>query len=220
MDERERQPAAGAGGGPTVVYSREELDWMEAEWAFHLHGRSAFLSREDFLQLQAWAGEGVPADAIVNAMETYFARREKRAKGRAFVALSHLARDVAKAAKLRAALDRASGPAAAGGWEAVREPLRSDLRARALFAEWKRLQAGVPPPDSPGFLDHFDAERKAFRDLVAQAEQRLGAEAGPLRDQLTARLAECRLQEGTLVWRRAWDHHWSRLVCEAWNLQV
>jgi hypothetical protein len=198
-----------------LAYSREELDWMEAEWAFHLHGRSAFMSREDFLQLQAWAGAGVPADAVVNAMQAYFARREKRAKGRSFVALSHLAKDVAKAARLRTALDRSGGPGEGGGWEAVREPLRADLRARALFAEWRRLRAATPAPDAPGFLDHFDAERKAFRDLVAQAELRLGPAAGPLREQLAARLAESRLQEGTLVWRRAWDHHWSRLVCEA-----
>ena len=39
-----------------MPFTREELDWMEAEWAFHLHGRSAFMSREDFLQLQVWAG--------------------------------------------------------------------------------------------------------------------------------------------------------------------
>jgi len=201
-----------------VAYTREELDWLEAEWAFHLHGRSAFLSREDFLQLQAWAGAGVPADAIVNAMEAYFDRRARRGRGRAFVALSHLARDVAKAAQLRAALDKAGPAGAAPGWDTVKEPLRADLRARALHAEWQRLRAAAPAPDAPGFLDHFDAERKAFRELVALAEERLGAAAGPLREQLTARLAESRLEAGTLVWRRAWDHHWSRLVCEAWGI--
>jgi hypothetical protein len=202
-----------------MLYTREELDWMEAEWAFHLHGRSAFLSREDFLQLQAWAGEEVPADAIVNAMDAYFTRREKRAKARSFVALAHLAKDVAKAVKLRSALDRAGAPTGSEtGWDGVKEPLRSDLRTRALFADWKRLQAGCPPPDAPGFLDHFDAERKVFKDLVAQAELRLGAAADPLREALAARLVESRLVEGTLVWRRAWDHHWSRIVCETWGI--
>jgi hypothetical protein len=87
------------------------------------------------------------------------------------------------------------------------------LRARAQFADWKRLQAGAPPPDAPGFLDHYDAERKAFTALVAMAEQRLGAAAGPLREALTTRLAES-MEQGTLVWKRAWDHHWSRIVCE------
>ncbi|MDR3670611.1 MAG: hypothetical protein P4L36_07195 [Holophaga sp.] len=200
-------------------YTREELDWVEAEWAFHLHGRSAFMSREDFLQLQLWAGEGVPADAIVNAMEAYFTRREKRAQARSFVALAHLAKDVARAVKLRAALDReTAAPAGLDGWEAVKEPLRSDPRGRALFADWKRLQAAAPAPDAPGFLDHFDAERKAFNAMVAQAELRLGAEAQPLRDGLHARLTESRLEEGTLVWRRAWEHHWSRVVCETWGI--
>ena len=203
-----------------MPYTREELDWMEAEWAFHLHGRSAFMRREDFLQLQAWAGAGVPADAIVNAMEAYFARRARRAKARGFVALDHLARDVDKAMKLRSALDRSGAPAEAGGWDTVREPLRSDLGARALFAQWKRLQAGAPAPDAPGFLDHYDAERKAFKALVAMAEGRLGAAAGTLGADLAARLAEARLAEGTLVWRRAWDHHWGRLVCAHWGIPV
>jgi hypothetical protein len=190
------------------MYTREELDWMEAEWAFHLHGRSAFMSREDFLQLQAWAGEGVPADAIVNAMDAYFTRRAKRAQSRSFVAMEHLVKDVAKAVKLRLALDKAgAGEERAAGWEAVKEPLRS-----------KRLQAAAPAPDSPGFLDHFDAERKLFKELVGLAEARLGAGAEPLRAALAARLAEAKLAEGTLVWRRAWDHHWSRIVCEAWGI--
>ena len=71
-----------------MTYTREELDWIEAEWAYHLHGRSAFLSREDFVQLMEWNGQGVAADAIVNAMESYFERRAKRAKPRTFVGLS------------------------------------------------------------------------------------------------------------------------------------
>jgi len=200
-----------------MAYTREELDWMEGEWAFQLHGRSAFLSREDFQQLQAWAGEGVAAEAVVGAMEAYFSRREKRKKVGGFVAMSHLAKDVAKAVKLRAALARTE-VAAAGGWDAVREPLRADPKARALFNAWKALQAGTPAPDAPGFLDHYDAERKAFRELVAHAEQRLGPEAEPLRAALAARLTESKLAEGTLVWRRAWDHHWSRIVCETWGI--
>jgi len=202
-----------------MPYTREELDWMEGEWAFHLHGRSAFMSREDFQQLQAWAGEGVPADAIVGAMEVYFARRDKRAQAHGFVALAHLAKDVVKAVKLRSALEKAGAASGSdAGWTSVKEPLRSDPRGRLLFGAWKRLQAGAPPPDSPGFLDHFDAERKAFRELVALAEQRLGLDAEPLRAALVARLTEAKLAAGTLVWKRAWDHHWSRVVCETWGI--
>jgi hypothetical protein len=201
-----------------VVYTREELDWVEREWAFHLHGRSAFMSREDFAQLQAWAGEGVPADVIVNAMEGFFQRRAKRSPARGFVALAHLARDVAKAVKLRSAMDRSGRPEAAGAWSAVKEPLRADLRCRALFEAFQQLRAAAPAPDAPGFLEHFDAERKAYRELVAQAELRLGVGAEPLRAALRERLMEARMEEGSLVWKRAWDHHWMRTVCEAWGI--
>ena len=200
-------------------YTREELDWVEGEWAFHLHGRSAFMSREDFAQLQLWAGAGVPAEAIVGAMEAYFERRQKRAGARTFVSLSHLEKDVAKAVKLRSALKRDNAPSAGSAeWEKVKEPLRSDPKVRLAFETWKRLQASAPTPDAPGFLDHFDAQRQAFRDLAALAEARLGLEAGPMREALTGRLVESKLQEGTLVWKRAWEHHWARIVCEAWGI--
>jgi hypothetical protein len=168
--------------------------------------------------LRAWSLEGIPPEAVVNAMEAYFARRAKRGRSTGFVSLAQLARDVAKAMKLRAALARAEPAAGVQGWEGVREPLASDAKARSLFGAWKQLQAAAPAPDSPGFLDHYDAERKAFKELLAHAEERLGDQAGPLRDNLGARLAESKLQEGTLVWRRAWDHHWSRILCESWGI--
>jgi hypothetical protein len=202
-----------------MPFTREELDWIEAEWAYHLHGRSAFLSREDFLQVQAWEGEGATADGIVGAMEAYFTRRAARPGARTFVAMSHLSRDVAKAVKLRKALLRLDAPAGdPGAWEGVKEPLRSDPRARAAFEAWDALKASAPAPDSPGFLDHFDRERAAFRELIALAEARLGPRREPMAAALAARLKESKLLEGTLVWKRAWDHHWARAVSEAWGL--
>lgn len=202
-----------------MSYTREELDWIEAEWAYHLHGRSAFLSREDFNQLLQWDGQGTPADAIVSAMETYFERRAKRAKPRTYVALAHLDKDLAKVMKLREALRRAEAETPAlEGWDAVKEPLRSDPRARAAFDAWRRLQAGAPSPDAPGFLDHFDAERKAQTELVKLAEAALGLQRESLAASLGERLRESKLQEGSFVWKRAWEHHWSRLVCEAWGI--
>jgi hypothetical protein len=204
-----------------MPYTREELDWMEGEWAFHLHGRQAFMSREDFLQLQVWDRSGVAAEAIVNAMEAYFQRKAKRAPSRSFIELKHLVKDVAKAVKLRSALAGAgTEPVDASGWDAVKEPLRADPRAKALFEAWKRLQAAAPAPDSPGFLDHFDQQRRAFKELAAEAEARLGPAAQPLREALAARLAESKLAEGTLVYRRAWDHHWGKNVCEAWGIPL
>ena len=202
-----------------MAYTREELDWIEAEWAYHLHGRSAFLSSEDFTRLMAWNGRGVPADAIVSAMETYFERRARRPRPRAFVALSHLDKDLDKILKLREALQRAEVEAPdTGGWEAVKEPLRSDPRARSAFEAWRKLQAAAPLPDSPGFLDHFDAERKALAELVGLAEAALGPRTETISADLRERLTASKLQEDTFVWKRAWDHHWCRLVCEAWGI--
>lgn len=202
-----------------MSYTREELDWIEAEWAYHLHGRSAFLSREDFLQLMAWADAGVSADTIVQAMETYFERRAKRAKPRTFVALSHIEKDVTRLIQWQATLRRAEVEApAVEGWAEVREPLRSDPRARAAFEAWRRLQASAPPPDSPGFLDHFDAERKALGELLRLGEAALGQRTADLTEELRGRLLASKLQEGTFVWKRAWDHHWNRMICEAWGI--
>ncbi|BDU76778.1 hypothetical protein [Mesoterricola sediminis] len=203
-----------------MPYTREELDWIEAEWAFHLHGRQAFMSREDFLQLQQWEGENIQADAIVAAMEAYFQRRARREKPRSFVQLAHLAKDVARATQLRAALDRTEAPAGdLAGWERVKEPLRADPRARAAFEAWQRCRAQAPAPDSPGFLDHFDAERTRLKELTTLAEAALGPRAAALKAELEARLAEARLEPGSLVWTRAWDHHWGRLVRDAWGIE-
>jgi hypothetical protein len=201
-----------------MTYTRPELDWVEAEWAYHLHGRSAFLSREDFSQLQVWDGDGVPADLIVGAMEAYFTRRAARPRPRSFIALSHLVRDVAKAMKARAALVRAGEAPLAAGWDAVKEPLGADPRARAAFEAWQALRLSAPGPDSPGFLDHFDAERQAQRVLLGLAEGHLGPRREALEQELRQRLSESKVAEGSLVWNRAWAHHWARLVAEAWGI--
>jgi hypothetical protein len=101
----------------------------------------------------------------------------------------------------------------------VREPLRSDPKAHALFEAWSGLQATSPSPDAPGFLDHFDRERASFHELVVVAEQALGPEAETLRERLGGRLAEAKLEAGSPLWQRAWKHHWGRLVCEAWGIK-
>lgn len=202
-----------------MAYSPEELDWVEAEWAFHLHGRSAFLSREDFLQLQAWAADGIPADAVVAAMEAFFQRRAKRARPKAFQALSHLEKDVQKARKLRSAMARAGEETIdLQGWDGVVSPFREDPLAKQAFVAWRQLQGSAPAPDSPAFLDHFDAERKALRHLVDLGEAALGPRAEPLRESLRQRLLEAKLEPEGLVWRRAWGHHWGKMVLEAWGI--
>jgi hypothetical protein len=202
-----------------MAYTREEKDWIEAEWAYHLHGRSAFLSREDFARLQIWEAEGVPPDALVGAMEVYFARRATRPRPRSFVALAHIEKDVAKAMKLREALQRSEAvPISVEGWDSVKEPLHSDPRVRSVYESWRRLQLDPPSPDAPAFLEHHDAERKAFRAFVELAEAALGPASEALRQDLRQRLEASKLQEESPVWRLAWDHHWSRTVCQAWGV--
>ena len=57
---------------------------------------------------------------LVSALNAFFDRREKREKPRTFVALKHIDRDVAKAVKLREAVERA-GPG---------RPMRASWRSR------------------------------------------------------------------------------------------
>lgn len=202
-------------------YSREEKDWLEREWAFRAWGRAGLLSTEDYQQVLAWEAAAVPMELVVSALNAFFDRREKRAKPRTFVALKHLDREVTKALKLHAAVLRAGPDLAVGqGWEQVKAPLRDDPEARVLFEAWQRLQRSTPSPESAGFLDHHDQVRSARAALITHAEAALGPEAEPLREGLRQRLLASDMKEGSLVWKRAWSHHWSRLVASAWNLPL
>jgi hypothetical protein len=204
-----------------MAYTREEKDWLEREWAFRAWGRAGLLSTEDYRQVLAWEAAGVPMDVVVAALNAFFDRREKREKPRTFVALKHLDRDVAKAVKLREALLRAGPELDAGkGWEQVQAPLRDDPAARAAFEAWQRLRAAAPSPEAAGYLPHHDQEREARTALLAVAEAALGARVDTLREDLRQRLEAADMKEGSLVWKRAWSHHWARLVAAAWALPL
>jgi hypothetical protein len=204
-----------------MAYTAEEKDWLEREWAFRAWGRAGLLSTEDYRQVLAWEARSVPMEVVVAALNAFFDRREKREKPRTFVALKHLERDVAKAEAFREALLR-SGPAldVGRGWEQVKAPLREDPAARASFEAWQRLRATAPNPEAAGYLAHHDREREARAALLALAEAALGPHAEALRAELKARLEAADMKEGGLVWKRAWAHHWARLVAQAWNLPL
>lgn len=51
------------------MYSREDLDRIEAEWAFHFKGHAAFLDAEGFQAVQLCAAHNVPADRIIQAIQ-------------------------------------------------------------------------------------------------------------------------------------------------------
>ncbi|GLH74652.1 hypothetical protein GETHLI_31540 [Geothrix limicola] len=204
-----------------MPYSREEKDWLEREWAFRAWGRAGLLSTEDYRQVLAWEADGVPMDLVVSALNAFFDRREKRDKPRTFVALKHLDRDVAKAVKLRESILRA-GPAldAGKGWQQVKAPLREDPAARSAYEEWQRLRASAPSPESAGYLAHHDQIREVRASLLGLAEAALGLQAEALRKDLHQRLEASDMKEGSLVWKRAWNHHWARLVASAWALPL
>ena len=204
-----------------MAYSREEKDWLEREWAFRAWGRAGLMSAEDYRQVLAWEAASVPMDLVVSALNAFFDRREKRAKPRTFVALKHLDREVAKAMKLRESLLRAGPAMTLGrGWEQVKPPLQADPEAKVLFEAWQGLHGSAPSPESAGFLAHHDQEREARAALIARAETALGPKAEVLYEELRQRLLASDMTEGGLVWKRAWSHHWSRLVAAAWNLPL
>ena len=204
-----------------MPYTREEKDWLEREWAFRAWGRAGLLSTDDYRQVLAWEAAGVPMDLVVSALNAFFDRRDKREKPRTFVALKHLDRDVAKAVKLRESLLRAGPELDVGkGWAQVKSPLRDDPAAKAAFEAWQRLRAAAPSPESAGYLAHHDQEREARSALLALAETALGPKAEPLRAELSQRLEASDMKEGSLVWKRAWSHHWARLVAQAWALPL
>ncbi|WP_243383735.1 hypothetical protein [Geothrix alkalitolerans] len=204
-----------------MSYTREEKDWLEREWAFRAWGRAGLLSTDDYRQVLAWEAEGVPMDLVVSALNAFFDRRGKREKPRTFVALKHLDRDVAKAVKLREAVARAGPELDAGrGWDQVKKPLGGDPAAKAAFEAWQRLRVVAPSPESAGYLAHHDQEREARAALLALAEDALGPAAEGLKTELRQRLEASDMKEGSLVWKRAWNHHWARLVAAAWNLPL
>jgi hypothetical protein len=204
-----------------MAYAREEKDWLEREWAFRAWGRAGLLSTDDYRQVLAWEAGGVPMDLVVSALNAFFDRREKRQKPRTFVALKHVERDVAKAVKLREALLRAGPEMDAGrDWDFVKKPLRDDPTAKATFETWQRIRASSPSPESAGYLAHHDREREARAALLTIAEGALGPGAEPLRAGLHQRLEASDMKEGSLVWKRAWNHHWARLVAQAWALPM
>ncbi|BDU69025.1 hypothetical protein GETHOR_11260 [Geothrix oryzae] len=204
-----------------MPYTREEKDWLEREWAFRAWGRAGLLSTDDYRQVLAWEAAGVPMELVVSALNAFFDRRDQREKPRTFVALKHLDRDVAKAVKLRESLLRAGPELDLGkGWTQVKAPLRDDPAAKAAFETWQRFRAAAPSPESAGYLAHHDQEREARAALLALAEAALGPAAEPLRSELRHRLEASDMKEGGLVWKRAWSHHWARLVAAAWGLPL
>jgi hypothetical protein len=203
-----------------MPWSREDIEWLEREWAYRAFGRAGLMSPEDFQTWKGWESEAIPVDLVVSALNAYFDRREKRARPRTFVALKHIAKDVEKAVKLRESMRRAGPELVTEGWEAVAPELRSNEQVRGAFEAWRRARATLPDPTDPIYLDRFDEERQAHAALVAQVESALGAQADALREELRGRLVAAQLEEGGPLWVRAWKHHWAKAVLDHFHVPI
>ena len=115
-----------------------------------------------------------------------------------------------------ARLKQDEGPA---GWGNVIEPLKSDLKAFAAYKLYEHHKATAPTLESPGFLDHYCQGNALFADLITLAEAKMGHKAGPLREGLTTKLLDRKIQPDSLVWNRAWASHWHRIVLEFWRIE-
>ena len=201
-----------------MPYTREELDRIENEWARKLYGRPAFLSQDDYRQLTAWGDAGVLADDIIEAINAYFERRASKSTKHGFTALSYINNDVIRIVKLNSKINLVDNLNESAVWNKVKEPLRSDQRCRLLFKTWREIKSTALSPDKQGFLTYFDAEHRAFKELVTYAESHLGGQAELLKNDLKLRLSESNLVEDTIAWNRVWEHHWMRLVCDFWGI--
>lgn len=202
-------------------YTRQEFDWIEAEWAYACHGRQTFLSVDDFRQVEQWQAAGICAASVVEAMTAYFTRLAQRPRRphRIKIAWIQPELDKAQARQQRLAeLPVVHFPAAAN-WDQVIEPLRSDPQAKQAWTQWWFLKFNEPGPDAPGFLEYFDQTRAAEAQLLKLAEahlRTLGA-ANP-EAQLATQLAEQNLTPGTDLYKRVWRHHWTRAVFKVFNV--
>lgn len=201
-----------------MTYSREEIDWVEAEWAFHLHGRSAFLSVDDFQKIQEWESQSIPPDLIVSAIKRYFERRAKKERPKSFIALGHIQSEIDKILKLRIALDQHKNLDQLKDWDLVKSPLREDLEAKNLFRIWQDKLHLMPSAESPVYLDIFREERNSYKELIRHAHLKLGDNMEILKIELTKKLKKAGLQPGSAVWDRSFDFHWSNLVADFWKI--
>ncbi len=203
-------------------YTRQEFDWIEAEWAYGCHGRQTFLSVDDFRQVEQWQAAGIRAASVVEAMTAFFVRLAQRPRRPNRIKLAWIQPELDKAQARQqrfAELPLVKFPATAN-WDKVIEPLKSDPQAKQAWTQWWFLKFNEPGPDAPGWLDHFDQTRAAEAQLLKLAEAHLDRLSGITnpRSTLALQLSEQGLQKGTDLYTRVWRHHWTRAVFKAFNV--
>jgi hypothetical protein len=88
------------------------------------------------------------------------------------------------------------------------------------FDAWMRIKSEAPSPESSGYLDYLDSERSAGGVFVGIAAAALGPNLTALKANLTNKLRSVDISEGSVVWKRAWEHHFSKDVCTAWGIGI
>lgn len=112
----------------------------------------------------------------------------------------------ARQERLMAELERSS-PDKTDGWSALLPEFRVVPGVREAWVEWRHLHGSAPSPDSPGFLDHLDQEKSAYRKLLAHGETFLGSRAASIKAGVIARLEQAGFKSGSPAWDRASRHN-------------
>lgn len=206
-----------------MPYTRQEYDWIEAEWAYHLFGRTAFLSVEDFSQIEGWDAQSIPADVIISAMDIYFKRRATKPRPRSFLALEYLQKDIDRLTQLRRALDLHRGESSPQDktlWDSVKPPMKEDPKAINLFTLWSESRSMVPSAESTHYIEAIARVKAARTNLVAYAQSLLMTERREtLNGELIERLKASQLIPETPVWNLAFTHHWAIAILAEWSLE-
>ena len=108
--------------------------------------------------------------------------------------------------RARAAVTAARGSGAEAAWAHATPLFRAMPGAREALVAWHTLLASAPSPRAAGYLAHQNQKREARAAVLVLAEASLGQAAGTLREDLRRRLEAADMKEGSLVWKRAWNH--------------
>ena len=117
--------------------------------------------------------------------------------------------------RIRKGKEAALAAKKAGGgsaWDQASAEFRAVPGSKEALDSYLVLRASFPSPESTGYLTHHGMEREARAAMLAKAEIGLGHKAETLRGGLNQRLIAADMEASSLVWKRAWNHHWARLV--------
>ena len=106
-------------------------------------------------------------------------------------------------------------------WNAVKEPLRSDLLAMTAFSSYMLQKGDIPAPSHSAYLDAMDELKKLESALFGVAVSKLSDSMRvSIERRLREKLQSAGIPDGSAIWERAWKHHLAIAVFEAWGLRL